>query len=98
MVTINEQIILANEQRYEFSRLVISRQSDNSLVGEVLFNIRNENNDVVKTASYRLAGEEFNTWWANFNNGTYLFQYLFTKLQKDVTLNESVEASFVNNN
>lgn len=95
-VLIEQPLILAEAQNKKFQSVTISRDRDGGLVAVVIFDILCPNSgNKLKEEVLTYTGEEYNTFWANFNTGTYLYQEL-TKDLEDFELPEDLENDFLN--
>jgi hypothetical protein len=93
-VTVSEQKIVAQSQRFVFENLVIQRQGEN-LSANIQFAVFNEKNERIGTHNYDYRNEQFNTFWADFNSGKFLYEELAKKSQLNMQLDESIENDFV---
>lgn len=93
-VTIEEQKVVAQSQRFVFENLVIQRLG-NDLTANIQFAVYNERNERVGTHNYEYRNEQFNTFWNEFNSGKFLYEELVKKSQLNMQLDASIENDFV---
>lgn len=91
---LNEQKVIAQKQVFKFDTLVL-RDVNGQKQAEVVFKIMDETGTQIGVDSLKYDGDSFNTFWTNFNSGTFLYQELALKLNSQVAPN-SLESEFVN--
>jgi hypothetical protein len=95
-IVINEPIILTESQKKRFQSVTISRLSDDALMAKVIFHVVCPNSGAfIKEEILTYTGEDYNTFWENFNNGAYLYEEL-TKNLENIELPEGIENEFLN--
>lgn len=92
MITINEPKIIANSQKIIFDELHIIGGKDKNLSAVVSFIILNENNERIDTKTITYTGEDYNTFWSNFNSGKFIYQ----ELELGIEVDNSIENDFIN--
>lgn len=93
-ILIEQEKVVATSQEVTFDSCTIYNR--NGLVADVLFKVLNENGAVIEEILLTYEGEEFNTWWENFNSGKFLYDDLVTRKSFSVEVPESIEAEFTN--
>lgn len=94
---INQQKIIAQSQEFIFDEVHIVGGGAKNLAAIVSFIILDENGKRVDTKVIEYRGEDFNTFWDNFNSGKFLYEELVANEGFDVEVNEKdAEDSFVN--
>jgi len=71
-IIINEPIILTESQKKKFQSVTISKL-EGGLMARVIFHVVCPmSGSFIKEEILTYAGADFNTFWENFNNGTFL--------------------------
>lgn len=100
MITINEPKIIANEQNIKFENILIqkdkNREGSYDLIAIIKFGVWNENNERIDEKIIVYSGEDYNTFWSNFNTGKFLYDELKVKENLNVDIPLEVENDFVN--
>lgn len=96
MLTINQPKVIAETQDFQFDELHITGGANGQLVATISFIVNDENGKRIDTKVLTYSGEEFNTFWSDFNSGKYLYEQLVEKQELDVTVPSSIEESFEN--
>lgn len=91
-----KEIVLAESQTISFRDLHIHRTVTGELTAETVFDVLDQNGVLVSTYRHRYEGEEYNTWWASFNNGKYLYQEINTAQNLDADVADETEDDFIN--
>ena len=89
--TINTKIV--------FSEMNISKDIQNGKVScRVMFVVLDSANNKIDNLIYSKSDEDFNTFWAGFTTGKFLYQQLELKNSSGnlITIPNSVEADFIN--
>jgi len=94
-IIINRPVVIAEVQHKKFSSVVIRRLPNDKLEAEVHFDVLNEEGAPVASDTLRYAGEDFNTFWASFNSGKFLYEEL-VKTETDITVPDAIEEEFSN--
>lgn len=95
-ILIDQPVILAESQNKKFQSVTISKKPDDSLLAIVIFDILCPvSGRKIKDEVLVYEGEDYNTFWTNFNSGTYLYQEL-TKDLEGFELPEDIEDDFIN--
>lgn len=80
MIQINEPIILANSQIIQIIGFNMSRsqvkEDLKDWTGTITYKTFDENGKCLSTKVKSIKKEEWNEFWSNFNNGTYLYNKL----------------------
>ena len=92
MITLPEQII-ASRQTFKVHSVFITFGHEN--FAEVKYEVFNENNERINTITLLYSEEEYNEWWSNFTNGTFLYRELNRKRDLNVEVEDS-EDEFLN--
>mgnify|MGYP006921448156 FL=1 len=93
-IVINQPIILTESQKKKFHSVTITRLGDNNLIAKVIFHIICPNsNTFIKEEVLSYSGEEYNTFWENFNGGAFLYEELVKN--QDIELPEDLENEFM---
>lgn len=97
MLTINQPIVLANSHTIEVIGIHISRENYYPHWQAVItLAIRNEKGEDLKQDIIRYQGEDFNTFWINFNSGKFLYDEYVSKNALALTVPSNVEDDFTN--
>lgn len=96
MIKLNQEIVTAKEQNISFDKLSIVRDANGNLYVDILFSVTNESGVEVATKRLAYGGVDFNDFWSGFTSGKYLYEKLVEKEKLPVTVDASVEDSFVN--
>ena len=95
-ILIEEPIVLAESQDKIFKSVTISKNSEGKLQAAVVFDVLcPESGAKLKEDVLVYEDEAYNTFWSNFNTGTYLYQEL-TKDIEGLELPENLEEDFLN--
>jgi hypothetical protein len=95
MITIDKPVVISEKQKIVFKELTII--SHNSLSAVLTFENQTLDGTILQHYNLTYSGEDFNTFWKNFNTGTFLFQELnrVKNLGLDIE-NNSQEEDFTN--
>lgn len=91
---LQEQKVIANEQRFEFTNITIDRSGEGKLTARVSFNIFNEKNQSLGSDTLSYEGEAFNTFWTDFTSGSFLYNELAKRHKIQTTV--EAESDFTN--
>lgn len=91
-------VVLATEQNVVVDRIQIIGIGKGDITAIVQYAIKNEVGKTIKIESISYKGEDYNAWWDNFNNGTFLLQeYISKRNLAGVTIDSKViEPKFIN--
>lgn len=93
MIVINEPIILSQSQKKVFHHVIVEKVNG-KLEARVAFNVLDQDDNIVKSELLIYAGEDFNTFWSNFNSGKFLYEELVKG--SDIEVPAEVEDEFLN--
>ena len=96
MIKIDQQVILATKQIISFDEYRLSKDHEGKLQSEIRFLVRGESGQLIRPISFRLTGEEHNTFWNAFNTGGDLYKLLATREGMTFTADADTEKEFVN--
>lgn len=95
-ITLNQKRTVAQSQEFKFDEVHITGGAKGELTAVVSFVVNDENGNRIDTQVLTYKGEDFNTFWENFDSGEYLYQELVEKEELAVSIPEDIEESFVN--
>jgi len=102
-IKVEQALVKANEQNFEFKSVRIEKiksgiglNSLEELQATVIFNVKNENGLIVDIASIKYTGNDYNTFWTNFNSGQFLYEEFVSKKSIQVQITNAVESDFLN--
>lgn len=102
-IKVEQALVKANEQNFDFRSITIGKRKkglslteEEELYADVYFDIKDENGTIVATERMVYTGENYNTFWSNFNSGQFLYEELVSKKSIQLTLTNAVEADFLN--
>lgn len=89
-IIIAEPLILAESQTKQFKSICIRRNPQGLLSAELTFDILDGEGNWVKEDLRIFVGDEYNSFWAGFNNGKFLYEQIVDEVSDDI------ENEFVN--
>jgi hypothetical protein len=96
-ITINEPLVLSEVKNYKVIQARLNWYNGKGQA-EVMYGVFDEDGKRIsgqeKTLTY--TGAEFNTWWAAFNNGSFLDEELLNHLEIEATLPHDNENYYLN--
>lgn len=93
---LNQQKVVAQLQDFIFDEVHVTGGVSGEFRATVSFIVNNENGERIDNKYLIYSGEDFNTFWGNFNSGEFLYQQLVEKEELEVTVPKDIEESFVN--
>jgi hypothetical protein len=94
-IELNTPYVLANTQKIVFSRVSIEN-IETELRASLWFDILNEAGKRIGTKTYSYVGDDFNTFWTNFNTGKFLYDEFARQESLEIDVPETVETEFTN--
>lgn len=95
----NKPIKLTETQNIKFNTVSVTKDTlkvDGSLMAIVTFDVIGDSELTVSEMKLIYRGEEFNTFWANFNSGKFLYDELKLQKELEATVTNEVENDFIN--
>jgi hypothetical protein len=98
MITLNEQIIIANTQNWVVANIRQDYDKENKLWSAlVVYSAYNENNEFVDSYEMRYTNEDYNKWFNEYNSGSYLLQNLIKAKELNAKIDSNIDSEFLNN-
>lgn len=95
MITIEQELLRTSTQTYRIGAIYLTNTKDRGWIAEIMFEIFDNNNNVIGTIVIPKTGQDYNQFWDDFNSGEYLYQLLVQHLNIQTEL-PNVEQEFVN--
>ena len=96
-IIINAEVTRITTQEYKFASVSIRKEIlTQKLMAVVSFDKIDQNGKKIDTVSITYKNDEYNTFWTNFNNGTYLYSELNTHQHLNVNPLPEMEQDFKN--
>lgn len=95
MFTATETVI--QSFTYTISKVSQTKTKDMGWIAEITFDKTDNNGQSVGTEVVSKTGLDYNDFWANYNNGAYLFELLKAKLELTQDIPAEIESEFLNN-
>jgi hypothetical protein len=83
-------------QSYSFVDVAVMKDAGGNMSAVVHFNISDQNGVYLGVFPLSFSGAAFNTFWAAFNSGTFLYQELAAALSQSAPADGSLESEFQN--
>ncbi len=96
MIKIEKEILKTSTQTYRIGNVNLINTRDRGWIAEIMFEILDDNLQVVGTTIISKTGDDYNIFWNRFNSGEYLFQLLIEQEKLDAKVSSEVENEFVN--
>jgi len=96
MITLQEEIKIANQQIIKFESYTLKKERDGSVSSRIRFYIYNETGDQIRPITIDLSGQEHNDFWDAFSTGSSIYELLANKNGWNFTASQEVENEFIN--
>lgn len=92
---LNEPIILTQSQDITVTNVSISKLQD-SWLARVFYTIFGTDGKPIKEDMLSYEGDDFNSWWAQFTSGSFLYSQYIQKKNLAIPLPDKIEDDFKN--
>jgi hypothetical protein len=92
----DKEIVKATSQTVVCRAFSAQCTVDGKWSSAVIYDVLNENGERVDRYTLNYEGEAYNDWWAGFNDGKSLYDFINTEKELDAVVDDSVEDDFIN--
>jgi len=94
-IEINKPLVISDKQIFVFENIVIANV-DGEKRADITFAIKGEDGQRISEKVLSYTGEDFNTFWANFNSGKFLYEELVRQEDLKVSVDNDLDEEFIN--
>lgn len=94
MINTQEQIII-EQITYRIGGIYLINTKDRGWIAEIMFEMI-QNSNVIGTKVISKTGQEYNTFWDNFNSGRFLIEEFITQNNIQFDIPDTIEEEFIN--